>query len=157
MADLKKTTDDISSLNWDFPSSMDLCIYFTNRETPEVGKIVAWVRRKECEKCHNGFMGKPIDPKTKRPKIRATEYVCPKCGFSVEKLEYESNCIVQIEYTCTCGYSGRATTEYKRKSWNGVPSYVFVCESCGKKIGITKKMKSIKKGKQTVDLDDDDD
>lgn len=147
-----------SNLNWDFPNSMNECLYFTNRETPELGRILAWVRRRECPKCHKGLMGKPIDSKTGRPKVRSTEYVCPKCGNTEEKLAHEEGCVVQIEYTCTCGHSGKTTSEYKRKSWNGVPSYVFSCDGCGKKIGITKKMKAIKGKKPSpMELDDDDD
>ncbi|MBN2880553.1 hypothetical protein JXM83_00730 [Candidatus Woesearchaeota archaeon] len=127
------------------PNSMDECLYFTNRDDPSVGQIRAWVLRLDCPKCKKGKMGKPVDSKTGRPKIRATEYVCSDCGYTEEKLEHEAKCTVMIDYTCTCGHHGTATTEYKRKSWNGIPSYVFVCGGCGNKIGITKKMKGAKK------------
>jgi hypothetical protein len=151
---------DEKKLNWNFPSSMKECLYFTNRDDAETGKAVAWVYRVDCPKCKKAKMGKPVDPKKGTAKIRSTEYVCPSCGFTESKEEHEPRCAVQIEYTCTCGHSGKAATEYKRKSWNGVPSYVFTCDGCGKKIGITKKMKAVKKkGKASsaVELDDDDD
>jgi len=92
-------------------------------------------------------MGKPIDKKTGKPKIRSTEYECPECGYTEEKLEHEAKCTVMIDYEHTCGHKGHATTEYKRKSWMGVPSYIYVCDGCGAKLGITKKMKGIKKKK----------
>ena len=38
-----------------------------------------------------------------------------------------------------------AKTEYKLKSFKGVKAYVFQCGKCGEKIGITKKMKELKK------------
>ena len=128
-------------MEWKEPNSMKECLYLTKRETPEIGRIRAWVLRLECPKCHEATMGKPIDPKTKKSKIRSKEYVCPACGYTEEKLEHEAKCEVMIDYTCTCGFSGKTTTPYKRKQWNGVDSYVFVCDGCGKKIGITKKMK----------------
>ena len=70
------------------PKSMDECIYFTNR-TLDKGKIKAWVFKGKCPKCGKGLIGKPKDPKTGKPKIRATEYVCPECGYTVEKQKYE--------------------------------------------------------------------
>ena len=126
--------------------STNECIYFTRRAFDN-GRIIAWVYRKECPECGKAKMGKPLDPKTKKPKIRADTYECPGCGFSKPKQEYEESLTVEIIYTCPyCGHSGEATTEYKRKSWEGVKAYVFVCEGCGKKIGITKKMKEKKSG-----------
>ena len=128
------------------PESMDECIYFTRRTFKNNGKAVAWVYRKECPQCHKAKMSKPLDPKTKKPKIRADTYECPECGYSEPKQEHEESLNVEIIYTCPyCGFSGETTTEYKRKNWEGVQAYVFVCEGCGKKIGITKKMKE-KKG-----------
>ena len=46
-----------------------------------------------------------------------------------------------------CQHEGEATTEFKRKSWDGMKAYVFVCEKCGRKIGITKRMKEKKEEK----------
>lgn len=127
------------------PESTNECIYFTRRAFDN-GRIIAWVRKKTCPQCHNVKMGKPLDPKTKRPKIRADTYECPECKFSEPKQEHEESLNVEILYTCSdCGHSGEATTEYKRKSWEGTKAYVFECEGCGKKIGITKKMKASKK------------
>jgi len=126
------------------PESMEEVIYFTNRTLDNNGKIMAWVYKVDCPECGKAKMGKPVEKG--KVKIRAKEYVCPECGFSEEKKEHEEKLIVEIKYTCPyCSDVGEATTEYKRKSFEGVPSYVFVCEACGKKIGITKKMKKGKK------------
>lgn len=135
-------------MEWKEPNSMDECLYFTNREDATVGKIRAWTFKLECPSCHKGVMGKPVDSKTGRPKIRSTEYVCNECGYTEEKAEHETKCTVMIDYEHVCGHKGHATTEYKRKSWQGVPSYIFVCDGCGQKVGITKKMKAIKKKKK---------
>jgi predicted RNA-binding Zn-ribbon protein involved in translation (DUF1610 family) len=127
------------------PESMDELIYFTRRAIGN-GKVMAWVYRKECPKCHKAKMGKPVDPKTGSAKIRAKEYTCPECGFTEEKVAHEESLMLEAKYTCPhCGKEGTATTEYKRKTFEGVPSYVVVCEHCSGKIGITKKMKEGKK------------
>ncbi|MFC1768331.1 hypothetical protein ACFLZX_01080 [Nanoarchaeota archaeon] len=128
-----------------FPNSMDECIYFTNR-TMGSGKAIAWVYRKECPKCKKAKMGKPVEKG--KVKIRATEYICPECSFKEEKAEHENSLQLEIQYTCPeCGKSGEATTQFKRRTFEGVPSYVFECNDCGKKIGITKKMKEGKGSK----------
>ena len=128
------------------PESMDECIYFTRRKfDTNNGKIIAWVYRKDCPQCGEK-MGKPIDEKTGKAKVRADTYECPACKFSEPKKEHEESLDVEIIYTCPfCGHSGEATTQYKRKSWEGVKAYVFECGGCGKKIGITKKMAESKK------------
>ena len=128
------------------PESMDECIYFTRRKfDTNNGKIIAWVYKKDCPQCGEK-MGKPLDPKTGKPKIRADTYECPACKYSEPKKEHEESLNVEVVYTCQfCGHSGEATTEYKRKSWEGVKAYVFECGCCGKKIGITKKMAESKK------------
>ena len=60
--------------------------------------------------------------------------------------EHEESLTMNIVYRCPdCGHEGEATTEYKRKSWQGVKAYVFVCDKCDAKIGITIKMKEPKK------------
>ncbi len=132
------------------PESMDECIYFTRRKfDANNGKIIAWVNKKVCPKCSKAKMGKPINPKTGRPKIRADIYECPLCGFSEPKDEHEESLMVEVIYTCPyCGYSGEAITPYKRKTWEGVKAYVFECGGCGRKIGITKKMAASKKKKK---------
>ena len=125
------------------PESMEGLVYITNRIIGN-GKIKAWVYKKECPKCHKVKMGKPVEKG--KVKIRAPEYVCPECGYREDKEEHEDTLTVEIKYTCPyCGNSGEATTEYKRKSFEGVKAYVFECGKCGKKIGITKKMKKPKK------------
>ena len=125
------------------PESVDEYVYFTRRKI-DGGKVVAWVLRKECPKCKTP-MGKPVDPKTGKAKIRAKEYTCPKCGYTEEKKEHEATLELKIIYTCPhCGKSGEATTPCVRKTFQGVPSYVFTCEHCKQKIGISKKMKKKK-------------
>ena len=132
------------------PSSMDECIYFTRRKyDTNDGKAIAWVYKKECPKCKKGTMGKPLDPKTGRPKIRSDMYECPECKYSEPGKEHEESLMVEIVYTCPfCGHSGEATTEYKRKSWEGVKAYVYECGGCKAKLGITKKMKTAKEKKK---------
>ncbi len=126
------------------PQSMDEVIYFTNRTLEGSGKARAWVYKKVCPECGKAKMGKPVEGG--KVKIRANEYVCPECGHTEEKKEHEESLMVEVQYTCPhCAKEGEATTEYRRKSFEGVPAYVFTCESCGKKLGITKKMKQGKK------------
>ena len=126
-----------------FPESMDDCIYFTRRLLDHDGKIIAWIYHAECEECHKGKMGKPRE--NGKVKIRAKEYVCDSCGHIESKEEHEPKQQVEIQYTCPfCKHSGEATTQNIRVSYKGVRSYVFSCEQCGEKIGITKKMKQIK-------------
>jgi hypothetical protein len=136
------------------PESMDDLFYFTRRALGN-GKIMAWVYRPDCPKCKKAKMGKPKDEKTGDVKIRAKEYVCPACKYTVSKEEFEPTCQMEIIYTCPhCGKSGEATTLYKLKSFDGVKAYVFECSSCKQKVGITKKMKA---GKSAGGGDDDDD
>jgi len=126
------------------PESTEGLIYFTNRTLDPDGKVMAWVYKAECPECGKAEMGKPVEKGKVR--IRAKEYVCPECGHTEEKAEHEEKLTLEIKYTCPhCSFSGETTTEYKRKSFEGVPSYVFLCEKCGRKIGITKKMKKGKK------------
>ena len=67
------------------PESMDECIYFTRRKfDTNNGKIIAWVYKKNCPECGEK-MGKPLDEKTGRPKIRADTYECPACNEPVCK------------------------------------------------------------------------
>jgi len=126
------------------PESMDDCIYFTNRDLGELGWAKAWVGKKKCPKCGKAKMGKPVVKG--KVKIRAKEYVCPECGFTEEKTEHEEGLNVEIQYCCPeCEHEGEAKTEFKRKSYMGAKAYVFVCGGCGKKLGITKRMKDPKK------------
>ena len=129
------------------PEDMEDLFYFSRR-TMCSGKAMAWVYRPECPACHKAKMGKPVDKKTGKPKIRAKEYVCPGCNYTVPKEEFEETCEMEVQYTCPdCGKEGEATTLYKLKSFEGVKAYVFECSHCGKKLGITKKMKEPKKKK----------
>ncbi|MBI2542118.1 hypothetical protein HYV80_05400 [Candidatus Woesearchaeota archaeon] len=126
------------------PSSVEECVYFTNR-TMESGRAMAWVFRKTCPKCNNGVMGKP---KKKNGKIdkKADHYDCYSCGYSEKNEQVENSLMINIEYKCPhCGNEGETTSEYKRKSFEGVPSYVFECQKCLKKTGLTKKLKEPKK------------
>lgn len=134
-----------------FPESAKECVYLTRR-TIKDGKVVAWVFKEKCTKCGKGMMGKPKDEKTGKVKIRAKEYVCPECGYTVEKTEYEETLTCNIEYTCPhCTNKGEIQVPFKwqkvqvfneeaqkKKSINAVK---FQCQKCGKDILVTKKMK----------------
>jgi uncharacterized CHY-type Zn-finger protein len=133
------------------PESMDELVYFTNRKVGD-GHIKAWVYRRECLKCGKALMGKPVDEKTGKPKIRAKEYVCPECNYTVDKEEYEDTLTCEIKYTCPkCKHQGEAEVPFQRKKIKkfdevknkkiAVDAIVFNCESCGEKIPITKKLK----------------
>ena len=131
-------------MTFKMPDSMDQCIYFTRRTLDNNGKAIAWVEREKCPKCKKGLMGKPKEKG--KVKTRATYYECPECGFQEEKKTHEEKCTVRVIYTCPyCKNSGEATTQYKRKKWEGIDAYVFECSKCKKKIGITKKMKDKKR------------
>ena len=129
------------------PASMNECVYFTRRTTGDRGRIMAWARRIDCGKCGKAKMGKPVDGG--KVKIRSQEYKCPSCGHTESKEEHDPKLTLEVIYTCPhCGKSGEAKIEYRRKSFEGVPAYVFECSSCSRKIGITKKMKAAKKGRE---------
>lgn len=130
------------------PNSMEECIYFTNRVLDK-GKIKAWVFKELCPKCKKSLMSKPKDPKTGKPKIRAAEYVCPSCGYNIEKKQYEDTLTINVLYTCPhCQHSSELSIPFKRKktkiisgdSKKTVEAVVFECQKCGEKIPITKKM-----------------
>jgi len=126
------------------PTSMEECLYFTNR-IMDSGRAMAWVLRKECPKCKNGAMGKP-KKKGGRIDKKAEYYACYSCGYQESDEQFENGLVLNVEYKCPyCGNEGEATSEYKRKTFEGVPSYVFECEKCRKKIGLTKKLKESKK------------
>ena len=126
------------------PNSMEECMYFTNRSIGE-GYAVAWVYRKECPKCKKVRLGKPLKKNGKMDK-KAVYYECPKCKYQEKNEEVESNLKLEVEYKCPyCGNESQTTSNYERKNFEGIPSYVFECEKCKKKIGITKKLKKPKK------------
>ena len=107
-------------------------------------KIRAWVFKNKCPKCGK-TMGKPVDPKTGKVKKRSDIYVC-ECGNTENVAEVNPTLTVNVDYRCPfCSHEGQTTTLFKRKSWQGVPAFVFECEKCKEKIGITKKMKVPKK------------
>ena len=125
------------------PESMDECIYFTRRTEGDKGHIMAWAHKKKCPKC-GALMGKPVEKG--KVKIRAKEYVCGECGYTEDKKEHEESLTVCVKYTCPhCENKGEAEIPFKRKSFQGVQAFVFQCEKCNEKIGITKKMKDPKK------------
>lgn len=130
------------------PESMDEIVYFTRRNQPQT---VAWVFREKCPKCRKALMGKPRDNSGK-VKIRAKEYQCPECGYTVEKQAYEDSLTANITYTCPkCNASGEIQVQFKRKKVKILDeeegkekmgdALQFACQKCGHKISITKKMK----------------
>jgi len=122
------------------PQSMEELVYFTQRAVGK-GNAKAWVYRGDCPKCKNAKMGKPVGPDGK-VKIRAKEYVCPKCGHSEEKKAHEETLTCEIIYTCPdCGNKGEVAVPYKRKKFNGMDAIVFQCGKCNTKIPVTKKLK----------------
>ena len=137
------------------PNSAEECIYFTNRIIGS-GKAIAWVFRKECPKCRKGIMGKPLK-KGGKPDKKSDHYACYSCNYQESNEQVENNLVINIEYKCPhCGNEGEATSEYKRKNFEGVPSYVFECQKCRKKIGLTKKLKEPKKkGKPAEEVSKD--
>ena len=119
---------------------MQEVIYFTQRAVGS-GYVKAWVYKGDCPKCHKAKMGKPKDDKTGKVKIRAKEYLCPACKYTVEKKEYEETLQCEIKYTCpSCKLVGEIQVPYKRKKFEGVDSIIFLCDKCKTKIPITKKM-----------------
>ena len=125
---------------------MEGVIYFTKRSINDKGSVKAWVYKQKCPKCKKVLMGKPVDKKTGKVKIRAKEYTCRECGYTVEKKEYEESLTCEIKYTCPkCSYEGETEIPFKRKrvkvNNKMADALVFNCNKCGGKILITKKMK----------------
>ena len=139
------------------PLSMNECIYFTNRSIDN-GEVMAWVYRKDCPKCKKVKMGKPIVKG--KVKTRAEEYECPACGYREEKKEHEESLQLEAKYTCPyCGKKGESVGQYKRKSYQGVQSFVVACQHCQKIIPLTKKLKAPKVKKASAlpsDIEDTD-
>lgn len=133
------------------PTSMEDLVYMTRRALGD-GLLMAWVYRGDCPKCKKGKMGKPKDPKTGKPKIRAKEYVCPECNHTVEKVEYEETLTCEVKYKCPhCKKDGEAAVPFKRKNVSvmdeekgkkvSVKAVKFACQHCDGQILIVKKMK----------------
>jgi len=134
------------------PKSMDECVYFTSRVLPNDGKIRAWVLREYCPQCNQGLMGKPLDKKTGRPKIRSDLYECPRCKHQAPIQEYEDTLTISILYTCPhCSHQDESQMPFKWKKMkmldeeSGKQSTAnvirFQCSKCKKDLNITKKMK----------------
>ena len=135
------------------PESMEELCYFSNRDLDGgKGRARAWVYRGMCPECGKGKMGKPINSKTGKAKIRAKEYECPECHFVMDKEEYEDTLECEIIYKCpSCGFEGETAVPFKRKKVQlldeetqkkkSVDAVIFVCEKCKTKIPLTKKMK----------------
>lgn len=130
-------------------TDMNECIYFTNR-TMNKGKIKAWVFKELCPKCKKCLLSKPKDPKTGKISIRAKEYVCSECNYTIPQKEYEESLTCSIQYTCPyCFFSGEIQIPFKRKkvkiitdeSESTADSLRFQCQKCNKNLDITKKMK----------------
>jgi len=122
------------------PESMEELVYFTNRSIGS-GSARVWVFRQLCPKCKKVEMGKPRDKKGK-VQIRAKEYICPNCGYTVEKQAYEDSLTASIEYKCpSCGNAGEIQVPFKRKNVEGVQALRFQCQKCKANIDVTKKMK----------------
>jgi hypothetical protein len=134
------------------PDSVEECVYFTNR-TIGTGRAMAWVFRKECPKCKKGVLGKPIK-KTGAIDKKSETCVCSSCGYTEPTEQAESGLTLNVDYKCPyCGNEGQTTAKYERKVFEGVPSYIFECTKCGKKIGLTKKLKEPKKKSKPADDD----
>ncbi len=135
------------------PNSVEECVYFTNRTIVVSGRAMAWVFRKQCPKCRKGVMGKPQKKGGKIDK-KADYYVCYLCNYQESNEQFENSLILNVDYKCPhCGNEGETTSEYKRKTFEGVPSYLFECQKCHKKIGLTKKLKETKKKGKEEDAD----
>ncbi|MBI4451188.1 hypothetical protein HY642_04390 [Candidatus Woesearchaeota archaeon] len=130
------------------PDSMDDCVYFTRRTGK--GSIIAWVPRELCPKCKKSVMGKPVEKG--KVKIRAPEYTCKSCSYTVPKEEYEDGLTANIIYTCPhCSAAGEAQLPFKRKKVQvldeesgkkvSVDVLRFQCAKCKQNIDIAKKMK----------------
>ena len=118
------------------PESAEECVYFTRRAVDK-GRIMCWVFKEKCPKCGKVEMSKPKDEKTGKIKIRAKEYVCPECGHTIEKTEYEDTLTANIEYTCPhCENKGETQIPFKRKTFEGAKALVFQCDKCKGKIPI---------------------
>ncbi|MBU0980059.1 MAG: hypothetical protein KJ709_04605 [Nanoarchaeota archaeon] len=126
------------------PESMEELIYFTRRSIGK-GHARVWVFKQECPECHKALMGKPKG-KAGSVKMRAKEYTCPECGFTVEKKEHEESLMANCEYTCPeCGHQAKVEVPFIRKKVKGTETLKIKCDGCGCDIDITKKMKA-KKG-----------
>ena len=127
------------------PENMDELFYFTRRKLENDGWIRAWVYKPEAPS-GKGLLSKPTDPKTGRPKVRSDVYV-DDAGNEYPVKEIDPTLTLEIKYKSPyTGKEGETTIPYKRKTYQGVPAFVFEDQE-GNKIPITKKMKQPKKKK----------
>lgn len=121
------------------PKSMSEIDYYTRRAIDE-GKAEVWVVKIKCD-C-GGVL--------KKPKMRATEYICESCDKSVSKEDYVSKQIASVLYTCPkCKHVGEKQVPFIRKKVGmmikgkrkSVESFQFECDKCSEKINVTKKLK----------------
>lgn len=130
------------------PENMEELVYFTRRLL-DGKRIICWVDKQPCAHCGKGLMSKPKDPKTGRPKIRATEYICEYCDHKEPKQEYEDGLTALAVYTCPhCEKDGESSAPFKRKTIKGVKTLRLQCEHCGGNLDLTKKMKEPKNKKK---------
>ena len=123
---------------------MEELVYYTSRTLGE-GGVTVWVFKQQCPSCGKALMGKPKN-KDGKVKVRAKEYVCPECGYSVAKAEYQETLTANVEYTCPqCKHHAETQLPFKRKRIKGVLTLRVACENCGAPIDVTKKFKKPKK------------
>ena len=135
------------------PESMEECFYFSNRAIGE-GKAMAWVMRPQCPACKKGLLGKPIK-KNGKPDKKAEYYECPECKHRETDESLSSSLAVSVEDICPhCRHAGETTTPYQRKKFKGADAFIFLCQKCGEKIPITKKLKEIKGAMGAKEADD---
>jgi hypothetical protein len=128
------------------PESMDELFYFTRRKLENGGWIRAWVYRPPAP-TGKGLLSKPVDKKTGRPKVRSKVYV-DDAGNEYPCDEINETLMLEIKYKSPyTNKEGETKIPYKRKTYLGVPSFVFEDQE-GNKLAITKKMKAPKKKKK---------
>ena len=111
---LRKNSEALTRMALKKPSSVEECVYFTNR-TIGNGRAMAWVFRKECPKCRKGVMGKPQKKGGKLDK-KADHYLCYQCGYQESNEQVENSLVINVEYKCPyCSFESETTLEYKRK------------------------------------------
>lgn len=121
------------------PKSMSELDYYTKRQIGD-GHAEVWVCKQKCS-C-GGLL--------KKPKMRATIYICEKCMATVSKEDYTAKEVACIVYTCpSCKHTAEKQEPFKRKKVGiiikgkrkSVETFQFLCDSCGEKINVTKKLK----------------
>ena len=113
------------------PKSMEDLVYMTTRMLD--GEMIrVWVYRQDCPKCGKAKMGKPLDEKTGKVKVRAKVYVCPECGYTVEKKAYEDTLEAEFKGKCPlCKSEIEGTVPFKRRNIKGVQTLRIKCPNCG--------------------------